>query len=82
MIVAFTGIREIADIMADEVELAVLDEIGSGATVLRFGGALGSDTLALEAACDQDVRRIVYVPFRLRDQRDRETPSWARRAKR
>lgn len=67
-VVAFTGIRAIEDIMADEVELTVLDEIGSGATELRFGGALGSDTLALEAACEQDVRRVVYVPFLLRDQ--------------
>lgn len=67
-IVSFTGIRNIDDGMFEEIELAVLDEIGTGATELRFGGATGADTFALDAACDASVRRVVYLPFRLRDQ--------------
>lgn len=69
MIVVFTGIREIDPRMTDEVELAVLEEIGTGATELRFGGALGSDTLALLAVCSvKDARKVGYVPFTVYDQ--------------
>lgn len=68
MIVAFTGIREADPGMADEIEMAVLDVIGAGATELRFGGALGADTMALEAACPHDVHRVVFVPFGVADQ--------------
>ncbi len=69
MIVAFTGIREADPREADEIEMAVLDVIAAGATELRFGGALGADTMALEAAGRQGgIRRVVYVPFTVADQ--------------
>jgi len=72
VVVAFTGIRDIDPSMQDEVEMAVLDTIDAGATELRFGGALGLDTMALEAAWRMDslrasavrhIPRVVYVPF-------------------
>lgn len=76
MIVAFTGIRDVDPRMSDVIDMAVLDEVAAGATELRFGGAIGSDTIALEAACDHgSPRRVVYVPFRVGQQ-----PWAARRA--
>jgi hypothetical protein len=72
MIVTFTAIREISPDMVEEVEMAVLDVIAAGATALRFGGASGGDTMALEAACRvRDAERAittVFVPFRVYDQ--------------
>lgn len=74
-IVAFTGIREIDPSQAQEVEAAVLDVIAQRPSELRFGGALGADTLALKAAANlefvssvridnaPDIERVVFVPF-------------------
>jgi len=67
MIVAFTGIREIAPTMTDEVEMAVLDAVAAGATELRFGGANGADAMALAAACRIPVRRRLFLPFTIHD---------------
>ena len=48
---AVVGIRDLHPDSEPEVELAVAEEIGNGATELRFGDARGSDEVALGAAC-------------------------------
>lgn len=75
MIVAFTGIRDVATSSHGAVFDAVRDEVVAGATELRFGGARGSDTVALRAAkrivdvaLGSRVRIVAVVPFRLSDQ--------------
>lgn len=57
-----SGIRDLAKSSHHVVELATLGA-ASQADELRIGGALGVDTVALEAACDTNVRKAVYVPF-------------------
>jgi hypothetical protein len=47
MIIAVTGIRELDEASVLDVELATLDA-ASASTQMRFGGADGSDTIALE----------------------------------
>jgi predicted Rossmann fold nucleotide-binding protein DprA/Smf involved in DNA uptake len=49
MIIAVTGIRELDNASFLDVELATLDA-ASAADVMRFGGADGSDTVALKSA--------------------------------
>ncbi len=54
MITAVTGIRDLAPASYADVELAVLEE----ATLvdgMRFGGAVGVDTVALAALCDAPI---------------------------
>lgn len=68
MIVAFTGIRDLAVASWPDVELAVLEAVGDGATELRFGGARGADTVALAVACSAHVLRCVIVPFQIKSQ--------------
>lgn len=66
-VVAVTGIRDLDPGSVPDVDLAVVEE-ARRAGEMRFGGARGSDTVALRAACGLDIERVVYVPFRLRDQ--------------
>lgn len=70
MIVAFTGVRDIAASCEATVREAVRGLIEEGVTEWRFGGALGADTMALVAADDLNVpgRLVVFVPGRLVDQ--------------
>lgn len=67
MITVISGIRELHPSSYADVELAVLDETDI-ATTMRFGGALGVDTVALRAAGPSEIRKSVFVPFRVRDQ--------------
>lgn len=50
-VMAVCGIRALHPDSEPEVELAVAQEIGDGATELRFGDAAGTDQVALGAAC-------------------------------
>lgn len=70
LITVVSGIRDIVDESTHDVELALCDELGMGCVELRFGGALGVDSLALGMAAHLGVRhrRAVYVPFRVSDQ--------------
>lgn len=69
MIATFSGIRDLAPESYANVELAVLDT-AIKFDELRFGGAIGSDTIALSVACDADVRSVlhVFVPWTVKDQ--------------
>jgi len=70
-VTAITGIRDLSSSSEPDVWNAIADEIHSGTTVLRFGGAVGADTVALVAACRFRrpwTRLDVYVPARLDDQ--------------
>jgi hypothetical protein len=87
VIVAISGIRAIDPIMEAEVDMAMMDVVsemdGDGADEIRFGGALGLDTMALEAVRNQPparlirdeggsrlvstIRKIVITPFTVRD---------------
>lgn len=69
MIIVFSGIRDLIPESYANVELAVLDS-AIIANELRFGGAIGSDTIALDTACDIDVRSVlhVFVPWTIKDQ--------------
>jgi hypothetical protein len=70
MIIAVSGIRDLAVESEADVELAVADAIFN-VEEMRFGGARGSDTVALGAACelaDAELLLRVFVPGRLRDQ--------------
>lgn len=66
MIIAVTGIRELDESSILDVELATLDA-ANAATVMRFGGADGSDTVALEFAHGR-TRCEVIVPARVTNQ--------------
>jgi hypothetical protein len=66
MIIAVTGIRELNALSALDVQLATLDA-ASVSQEMRFGGADGSDTAALDAACGL-IRCRVIVPARVADQ--------------
>lgn len=70
MIVALTGIRDIAASSEATVRETVRALIEEGVTEWRFGGALGADTMALVAADDMKAsgRLVVFVPGRLVDQ--------------
>jgi hypothetical protein len=70
VIVTFTGIRDLASSSEQHVRAAVEAVMAEGATELRFGGALGADTVALTAADDLDVvaHLVVFVPGRVADQ--------------
>jgi hypothetical protein len=71
-VTAITGIRDLSSASEPDVWNAIADEIHSGVACMRFGGAEGTDTLALEAACHfRGQRRLsldVYVPALLGDQ--------------
>jgi adenine/guanine phosphoribosyltransferase-like PRPP-binding protein len=62
MIVAFSGIRDLLISSDADVELTAI-EAAIDADQLRFGGALGSDTVALAAVCGSEAELAVYVPF-------------------
>ena len=66
-VVAFSGLRDFPDIHRTRVSHEVRTW-ARGATELRFGGALGFDTLALNAVADLGIPCVVYVPFMLSDQ--------------
>ena len=72
-VVAVTGIRDLDPTSIPDVELALADAMATAKEV-RFGGALGVDTVALRAAARlRGARRrvprlVVYVPFRASDQ--------------
>lgn len=68
MIVAVTGIRELAPGSDPAVEKAIREF--KGVTEWRFGGARGADTIALLAAFNSHraIPRRVYVPCTLADQ--------------
>lgn len=75
MIVVVSGIRDLASSSEGAVSDAVLEH-AERATEIRFGGALGVDTVALGAVAEMPaVRKVVYVPFTIADQ-----PASARRA--
>lgn len=67
MRVAVSGIRDLGPAWYAEVELAVLEQ-AAVASELVFGGALGTDTVALAACCLATVPRRVVVPFTVREQ--------------
>lgn len=70
-VTAITGIRDLSPASEPDVWNAIADEIHSGTTELRFGGATGADTVALVAACRFRrpwTRLDVYVPARIEDQ--------------
>jgi predicted amidophosphoribosyltransferase len=71
MRLAITGIRDLDPSDAPIVEMAVSEAIGAGASELIFGGARGSDTVALLAACaaiDERTNLVVVVPGTLQEQ--------------
>jgi uncharacterized phage-like protein YoqJ len=68
LVVAITGIRDIDPSMTDLVTRTLVEMVAAGATEFVFGGALGLDTMALEAACELAVRRFVIVPFSILEQ--------------
>ncbi len=64
-IVAVSGIRDVAPGDDAVIDFAVGDLLAAGRTQeMRFGGARGTDTIALSAACafPVQVRRVVIVP--------------------
>jgi hypothetical protein len=63
-----SGIRELSEESVPDVELAMADELALNPSEIRFGGARGSDTVALEAICGSHPRLSVFVPFSLNDQ--------------
>jgi len=66
MVIAFTGIRDV-----DKASEAIIEVAAQSVALtqeLRFGGARGSDSIALEAVCNAPARKVVYVPNRLADQ--------------
>jgi hypothetical protein len=67
VIVAISGIRDLAAASIPVVEDAVR-RAASGVTAMRFGGALGVDTVALAAVGMMPVHKTVIVPYRLVDQ--------------
>lgn len=70
MIVVFSGIRDVSVDSHADIEMAAIEEAAT-ASELRFGAAVGSDSIALRAVCDVDdaeVRRVVVVPFGLLQQ--------------
>ena len=73
MIIAVTGIRDLDEASVLDVELATLDA-AIASTQMRFGGADGSDTVALESAHGR-TRCEVIVPARVVNQ-----PAQAREA--
>ncbi len=67
-ITVVSGIRDVDPEWIPDIELAMAGEVAVSREI-RFGGALGVDTFALEAVCKvRRLRRVVYVPFKLRDQ--------------
>ena len=72
MITVVTGIRDLSPESYPDVEMAVVEEVADASEV-RFGGAIGSDTVALAAACDADpfVMLRAFVPWTLADQPSR-----------
>jgi hypothetical protein len=76
MIITYSGIRDISEDSYNTIYQQVASDLSNGATELRFGGALGVDTVALEAAYryNVDAKLRVFVPWKLRDQ-----PAEARR---
>lgn len=77
MVTAVTGIRDLSTASYADVELVVLEE-ATLAAGMRFGGAAGTDTVALAALCEAPIYKQVIVPHRLRDQ-PREAAQIARR---
>lgn len=78
MLVTITGIRDLHPASEPDVELAIAEVFAMGATELRFGGALGADTVALVAAAHlrpAGASLVVFVPCTLAHQ-----PAEARRA--
>lgn len=68
-ITAISGIRNLSPASYADVELVVIEE-ATLVDELRFGGAIGVDTIALRAACgdDESAYRQVIVPFEVVDQ--------------
>lgn len=78
MIVAVTGIRDLAVESHIVVGEAVAELVTMGATEWRFGGAIGADTTALLVALDHEgLNTRVFVPGLLVEQ-----PAEAQRAAR
>lgn len=81
MIVAVSGIRDVGEAWVPVVEEAArrtadLVVQSFGRREMRFGGAIGVDTIALQAVgLVEGLSRVVYVPFTVGDQ-----PRAARRA--
>lgn len=69
MIVTYSGIRDLSSDSESVVYEQVLADIVV-ATEMRFGGALGVDTFALEAAFmfNHDTKLRVFVPRKVSDQ--------------
>jgi len=62
MIIAVTGIRDIAEVSAPDVLLATIDAAVASKEML-FGGAKGADTQALDAACGITRCRVILPAF-------------------
>ena len=71
MIIAITGHRDLHDSSIPIVERKIAHEAPT-ATEIRFGGAIGVDTVALESCCylrqEKWPELIVIVPYRVADQ--------------
>lgn len=67
MIVAISGIRNLVGESYITVEETVRKEAAKVAA-MRFGGAIGVDTVALAAVCELPLHKTVIVPYRLVDQ--------------
>jgi hypothetical protein len=70
VIVAVSGIRDLSPQSYADVELAIIEEM-IDVDEMRFGGALGVDTVALRVACelaDVETTLVVIVPCSAADQ--------------
>lgn len=67
MIITITGIRAVAPESRKTIENYIAELVAQGATLMRFGGAMGVDTMALVAASRHNVRREVILPSGLSD---------------
>ena len=66
MILAVSGIRDLDPRDVAVVEMETLEAVATlRPESMLFGGARGSDTVALRAACDLPLRKVVVVPGRL-----------------
>jgi len=73
-VIAITGHRELLDGAAEEIEWTIAEELSDHwPSEIRFGGALGTDTEALIAACNMRVEGApgpklhVIVPFKAKN---------------
>lgn len=74
MKVAITGARKLSSLDEIMIQRRMIDLIGyTDVDEIRFGGAIGADTLALKSALQfcpsfRQILKIVYLPFAIGDQ--------------